>query len=312
MLSDLLAKLFPLFLLLFIGVFLRKRELLHQDGSEALKQLVVHVALPAVLFLSFFRMEIRLELLFVVLAMFFLCILLYGIGRLLASRFSAYGEFAPFLFTGFEFGMMGTVFFAAAFGIEKMAYIAVIAFGHELFIWFVYLGLLKRREEPGGGLRASLSSFLRSPVIIGIFLGLCANLLSLENFFSSSTMGRGIMHSLDYLSALTIPLILIVIGYGIHFQMGGLKSAVRLLLVRMLVVLIPVLLIERLLFHGLLQLDPLYSAALYTFAVLPPPFILPLFINKAPGTKALINNTLVLYSLFSLFAFSLLSLFFTG
>ncbi|MFW5776774.1 MAG: AEC family transporter [Spirochaetota bacterium] len=311
MIADIVSQLLPIFIIIGIGTLLRVKNLLAPATMEQLKTLIINVSLPAVLFLSFFRMDLRPEMWLIATIVFVVCVLLYLFGRALAPVAGPFGAYLPFLSTGFEFGMMGAVFFGAAFGMDNMSYIAVIALGHEIFIWFVYFTLIRSKESPDSAkesLGAAVLRFLRSPIIIGIIAGLLLNVIGLERLLRGNPVGDGIVTSLEYLTGLTIPLILIVLGYGLRFRIDGLKQIALFSVLRLALVLAAAIAIDFLVFRALLDLPRLFSAALYTFVILPPPFILPLFVSPTTTAKheqrALITNTLVFYSTLSIAVFA--------
>ena len=311
MFIDIVSRLLPVFLIIGLGSVLRITKVIGDDMVDGLRTIIVNVSLPALLFLTFMRMEIKAEFIYIILVIFLFCVLLYVIGRLIVRFSGAYRDYIPFLVTGFEFGMVGTVFFGAAFGLENISYIAVIDLGQEIFIWFVYLSLLRFKENPTLTAKDTVSSFLKSPVIIGVLLGLLFNLLGLQKTFESGPLGNSVVTTLDYLTNLTIPLILIVIGHGLRFQRENLKDMSLFIGFRLIVVLSFAVLIDVVLLRSILQLPLMYSAALYTFVLLPPPFILPLFANSEKEHKALLNNTLVFYSGVSVILFSVFFIIFS-
>ena len=214
-------------------------------------------------------------------------------------------EYVPFLTTGFEFGMMGAVFFGAAFGMENIAYIGLIGLGHEFFIWFVYVTLLKRKVEGKSDFLITLKNFISSPVIIAIITGLLFNILNLKILFENFILTKALFQSLNYLTGLTIPLILIIIGYNIRFEFQIFKKGILLIISRIVLAIIFVIFIDFFIFKKLLHLENIFSAALFTFVLLPPPFILPLFVKKENREElTYINGVLLLYSILSIILFS--------
>ena len=88
---------------------------------------------------------------------------------------------------------------------------------------------------------------------------------------------------MSLLAALTTPLIAIVLGYSTSLRAGSLRDPVRTLAVRLpiwvgLAIAFYVLVVE-----GLLGLDRLFAAAVMTMAILPPPFVVPLYMARASG-----------------------------
>ena len=107
------------------------------------------------------------------------------------------------------------------------------------------------------------------------------------------------------MSNLTIPLILIIVGYGIKFDRQGIRDAMLVIGVRLAIVLPLVMALNRFLIRGLLGLPAPFEAALFTLLVMPPPFIVPLYMRTdLPDERRYVNNVLTLYSMVSIFLFA--------
>lgn len=130
--EELVRKLLPIFILLLIGFLLNKTKLLTDSVIDGLKNIIIKVALPAVLFDAFASMTLQVSYLLIFIVMFIFCILLYGIGSMLnryfPNTFSQY--YTKGYMTGFEFGMIGVGLFGAIWGVEKLPVIMLVGFGH--------------------------------------------------------------------------------------------------------------------------------------------------------------------------------------
>jgi predicted permease len=295
----------PIFLLIGLGAWIRRSGFLPEATLDDLRKVVVNIALPAVLFVSFLRTELQPNYLIIFIALFGLCVLLYGLGVILKPRLAPDRPYFPFMMTGFEYGMLGVSLFGSAYGLENLGYIAIMDLGHELFIWFVFLALLLARRDGASSPARLVTSFLRSPVIIAMLAAIALNLLGLQETLFTTAVSGGLMATLEFLSNLTIPLILIIVGYGIRFDRNGIGQAARVIAVR-LVILIPLaLVLNAVLIRGALGLDFPFEAALFTLLILPPPFIVPLYMPAGiPAEREYVNNVLTLYTLVSLLIFA--------
>ena len=146
-----------------------------------------------------------------------------------------------------------------------------------------------------------INTFFKSPVIIGILAGIALNLVGAREFLYDFPLTGAVMTTLQFLGNLTIPLILIIIGYGIKLDRQGVREASVVVLIR-LVILIPLALVVNLfLIRGLLHLDRLFEAALFTLFILPPPFIVPLYMRpELTAERRYVNNVLTLYTVVSI------------
>lgn len=304
--TQIINRVLPILILIGLGAWTRSSRFLSEDTVEDLKKIAVNLALPAVLFVSFLRVELQPAHLVLFVIIFGLCVALYGLGSWLRPRLGKGHPYFPFLMTGFEYGMLGVSLFGSAYGLENIGIIAVVDLGHEVFIWFVFLALLLMRRDGLRGPGQLAGAFFRSPVIIAILAGLGCNLLGLQDFLYTTPVTGAVMETLGFLSNLTVPLILIIVGHGLKLDRAGIRAALPVIGAR-LAVLLPVgaFLILGVV-RGLLGLGRPFEAALFTLLVLPPPFIVPLYMPAGlEDEKRYVNNVLTLYTLVTVALFSL-------
>lgn len=302
--TDIVNRVLPIIVLLGIGLWMRRREFLAAGTVDDLRKVIVNLALPAVLFPAFLEIELRASDLILVAVTFLVCALLYGVGLLLKPRFGAQHEYFPFLMTGFEAGMLGISLFGTAYGVDRVAHFAIVDLGHEFFIWFVFLALLMARRD---GLQKPVElarAFVTSPVIIAILAGILANVAGLRESLYDWPIVGGAMGTLTFLAGLTVPLILLVVGYGIHFDLTGFREALVPVAIRT-VITVPLAIVFSLVVVGEMLGDSEYArAAMFTLIILPPPFILPLYMKEGiADERRYVNNVLSLAALVSIVVF---------
>ncbi|MBK8906325.1 MAG: hypothetical protein IPM53_34440 [Anaerolineaceae bacterium] len=299
---QIINRVLPIVLLLALGYGIRVRGFLSQPTIEELRKFVVNITLPAVLFISFLEIELK-SAYFVIFGLTFgLCVLLFLLGLGLKRQLKIAHEYFPFLTTGFEYGMLGVSLFGSAYGLEKIGTIAVVDLGHEIFIWFVFLPLLLMKRNGRQSLGGIGRSFISSPVVLAIVASLALNLLGAAEALHTLPVTGAIMAALAFLGNLTIPLILLIVGYGIQIDRHGLQTSLGLVGLRLALLIPLALLINVVVIRGLLQLDGYFEAAVFTLLILPPPFIVPLYARPdlPLGQKQAINNVLMLHTLLSI------------
>jgi hypothetical protein len=74
-----------------------------------------------------------------------------------------------------------------------------------------------------------------------------------------------------------------VLGYSTSLRTDALRDPVRTLVVRLPIWMALCLAFDVLVVRGLLGLDRLFGAAVMTMAILPPPFVVPLYMARAVG-----------------------------
>jgi predicted permease len=298
---QIVSRILPIILLIVLGHWIRRTNFLPENTVEDLKKLVVNLALPSVLFVSFLSTELKVTYLAIFGLTFFLCIALLWLGRLLKQQLNIQHQYFPFLMTGFEYGMLGISLFGSIYGLENIGYIAITDLGHEIFIWFVFLALLLKERDGIQDPRQLIGTFFRSPVILGILAGIGLNVVGAREFLYEFPLAGAVMTTLQHLGNLTIPLILIIIGYGIKFDRDGVREALLVVGMRLGLLIPLALLLNVYLIRGILQLEPLFEAALFTLFILPPPFIIPLYIRpNLSDEKRYINNVLTVHTVVSI------------
>jgi predicted permease len=294
----------PILLLLLLGYWFRRTKFLSESIVEGLRQLVVNVALPAVLFLSFLNIDLQLSFVVLSVIVFSINVGLYLVGRFLGPRLAPAHPYFPFLMTGFEYGMLAISLFGSAYGLAQIGIIAVVDLGHELFIWFVFLPLLLARRDGTQRPGELLRSFIKSPVVVAIIAALVLNIAGLRNALFDWPVTGGIMATLDFLAALVIPLILLTVGYGIKLDRAGFGVAARVVLIRLALIMPTLLLLNYLLVRGMLRLGTPYEVAIVTLFIAPPPFIIPLFMDQSMlEERRFVNNVLTLHTVVTIVIF---------
>jgi hypothetical protein len=114
------------------------------------------------------------------------------------------------------------------------------------------------------------------------------------------------MNTMAYLGNLTVPLILLIVGYGIQLDRSGIKEASPVVIIRLAILLPLAVFLNWILVTNLLSLNEYFQVALFTLFILPPPFIIPLYMRKGmPDERRYVNNVLTLYTLVSIFIFTI-------
>lgn len=303
---SIMPKIIPLLVLLIMGYIFEKKKFISHNTISEIKHFILNITLPALLFTAFLDIAFKKEYLVIIIFIILINLFMLLLGKKLSPLIKKDDPYLKLMFTGFEMGMIGIPLFTAIHGLENVKYIGIIDIGHEIFIWFILLGILfKLRQDSKEVSYIDLfKSFISSPVIIAILLGLLVNISGLGLIKESNLLVLSFMESIEMIAGLTVPLILIIIGYEMKFKTQNLSIPLKIIGIRM-IVLIPLALISnKFLFMQLLNLDNMYNLALFTMLIMPPPFIIPLFIKeKELETRKYVYNTLSLGTLISITIF---------
>jgi predicted permease len=295
----LLQKILPVFLVLFLGVLCRKKNLLTREGVNALKKVAVDIALPAVMFSAFATAEYSVKSICVPLTMFTVCCIALFLGFFICRRFSVPGRLSPFLAAGFEAGMLGYALFVILFPNESLSSFALVDLGQVLFVFTVYKILLSGK----GSLKTAVKDACMSPTIWAIGLGLAVGATGLYQALIPSGISKVLDSVTDFVSAPTSVLILLSIGYDLSAKLQWRKMAS---LIAMRIGISGVLLVAVLLFDKFVLGGMMSTTALLMMFVLPPPYVLPVFADveeeRSDISSALSSLTLVSIVLFAVLA----------
>jgi predicted permease len=296
----------PVILMLGAGILCRKTNVLRPSGVAGLKAAVMNVFLPAVLISAFWRAEYTPRIIIVTAVMFAVCIaaLAAGFGAKTLLRGST--GTLPFLTSGFEAGMLGYALYGLLF--TSITPFATVDLAQVLFVFTVYFTLLKKGE--GGTVKSSLAAMAKTPVLYAIIAGVTIGASGLGASMANTAAGGIVQRVLDFVAAPTSAVILLVVGCELELKRGFLARALAASGTRL--VIMAVLCALTLGIVGLLtSLDaPLFWAIILMF-LLPPPFVLSVFVRDEKE-GAFVSATLSIYTLFSLAAFAVITVIVSG
>jgi hypothetical protein len=332
---DALATALPFLLLIGLGAAFRRTDLLRSGTVDDLRRLVLDVTLPAGLFLTFLRVSIEGQHALIAVSVFVACLTVFAIALVVGRTTHVQPAVAPGLLVGFEGGMLGYAIFGAVFGQAELYHFAIVDLGQIPFIFFIQATWLARRASGRAPTtRQTLAAFAKTPIILAITAGVVGSLVGLGPALDASPFGEAGLRTLALLAALTTPVIAIVIGCSTRLRRGALGAPVVVVAIRLATWVTLALAFNAIVIDGLLGLDRLFQAAVVTLAILPPPFVVPLYLRsrrsgeaarlerETPGAseRELINaaehefaaNTLSIATVATLMAFVIVTLAFAG
>jgi hypothetical protein len=308
MVLEALFKVLPVILLFLLGYLLGRLNFLSPATRSDLKKLVVSVTLPATLFLAFSQVTLEPQLLVIPLVIFSACLVVFIASRRLVPADWSERRYFPYLMTGFEAGMLGYAIFGAVYGPENIYKFGLVDLGQVIFVFFILVPALQQQATGEQRFSATLSSFFKTPVILAILGGVIFNQSGLYDLISGQSWYGSMETTLRLLGGMTTPLVALIIGADLRLQFYGLSKPAHTALLRLLVWLPAGVLFSLGVVGPLLGLDRAYQAAIITMAILPPPFVIPLYMKNASHAEmAYVVNTLSLFTLISLTAFVMLS-----
>ncbi len=282
----------PILLLFFLGYWMRRTSFLSERTIVELKNLILTVGLPALLFESFLTLDVRAKDTVVVLLIYLLCLLLLGIGHLLARVFRIKSPYFALMMTGFEVGMFGLAVFSATYGAAGLSAIAFIGLGQTFFVFTIQSSALTAMKS---GSRPSASvmfgEFIRSPVTLGMVGGIVAGAITLPSSMAPYVAPLGSF--IHFLGSMTVPLITIAIGWGVQIERRTLGLSLFTIAIRKIILVTLALLFNYWILDRWLGMPQIFRQAMLVMALTPPPFVISAFMKADDETEnAYVHTTL--------------------
>jgi len=209
-----------IFSMVFLGYILKKIDLLKETDVDTLNKIVINVTLPAMVFITIYNTNFlilqhiaTLPLIGIIVSVF--CgIFMYSVFTL--KKYSEKKKWA--LILPASVGNTGFFGFPLTFGIfGNEGLIRAIFYDISTLIMFLSLSAILMFKF-GGNIKDSLKSLFKFPSLWAIVLGILFNFLNVP-------IGEILDISINYLSAATIPLIMISLGLSIEFK--GIKNDIK-------------------------------------------------------------------------------------
>ncbi len=240
---NLIETILAIIIMVFLGYGMRRSGLLKYGDAKSLNKIVVNLAIPSLIFLALYRIEISIIPSLMPIPL--ICIIIGFISGLIAyfwGKFKGYSKetrwsiMLPVIML--NSGFLGYPIALGVFGVNGL--IRAIFYDMGSIIVFIGMGIILLAIF-GGSKREVIKRALLFPPLWGIILGLLAN------YFNFS-IGFVVSDVLTFLSGAAIPLIMISLGLSLEFK--GIKehlsdaafvSTVRLIISPALAVLIVIL-----------------------------------------------------------------------
>lgn len=200
----------PIFVMLALGIVLKRRSIIHDEFNKTASELVYNIGLPVMLFGSCATAHLSEMADKRVLVAFSIMTALVFIGSLLSAHWHCKdaqdkGVFIQGAFRG-NLVILGLAFCQSAYGERGLAIAALPVALTVLFYNVLSVYVLNRSLLPtDSSLKPTLIGIAKNPLIIAIFLGLLVNAIALP-------LPKVIFDSSQYLSQMVLPLALICIG----------------------------------------------------------------------------------------------------
>jgi len=267
--QGLITKIIPILLLILFGYYIREGKIIESKSMQGVRDIVIKVAVPLLLFKIFLTMELKKEYIWVVFTMMVFFFISYIAGKLLFSLKIFNYRLLPYVTTSFAFGLLAVPLFQGVFGESSLGAISVLGIAQELFVWIFLVSILRFEFNNEKISLRSVYKVITTPLILCVLLGVVLNILNVDVLIQKNFILKGVYDSVDSLSSVVSPLLLVIVGYGLVIKKHYLKKAVKFVFVRVLVVFTfgyaaKIFILDRIIN------DQLFDYAFFIFLILPP------------------------------------------
>lgn len=290
----------PVFLALGMGMLCRSKGFLSRDGVDALKKVVLNLTLPFVLLEAFATAEYTTAALLLPLLMFGICCLALGLGFVAVKIFHLKGRLVPFLFSGFEAGMLGYALFVLLFPQRSVSDFALPDIGQTLFVFTLYKTLLSGKRD----IKAIGRDMAATPILWAVAAGVLIGATGLYGKMQQWGVADILTVSTGFLSAPTGMIILLTVGYDLVIRQIPWKRTVGVIAVRLVIMAVcygAAVLLNRAVLGGIL-----FEGAMLLMLILPPPYVIPVFADE-PEERVQISSALSAMTLVTMLLFAVCS-----
>ncbi|MBP3218489.1 MAG: AEC family transporter [Lachnospiraceae bacterium] len=302
-----LSKIAPVLLVLLFGYFLRKKELLSREGSQAMKNLVTTFMLPVVLFHALATVHYTGKTVLIILALMACELIAFGIGFALRSRMGRFGRLLPFFLASFEGGMIGYPLYGILCGEDQLGNIATIDIANTIFTFTLFLALLMATISGTFTAQAMVSNITHSTVFWGVFLGILLGATGLMERFLATGAGSIYLSVKDMITSPVSCIIILVVGYDLQLDRQMLKECVKPVLLRMAVMTLLMIALLTIMQQTFSQREMRMALMLYLF--MPPTYVVSAYAREQDDA-AFVSTSTSLYTLFSIVVFVILNIVF--
>lgn len=267
----------PIFAMVFLGIFSRRKGILTQEDNKGLQQLVMKFGMPCVLFNSTLTASIGPEAALSMVMIPPLFILTSVLAFRIRKTRVPYHNF-PMLFAAQETGMLGIPLFMTLFGAAEAYRMGVLDLAQAVIsISVITILATDLGENPSPTVIAG--KVLRSPFLIMSVLGLALNLSGAADWLDRVGVLPLILGTTEFISQPVSAVMLFSVGYS--FSLEGQEKD---LIFRICAVRLAVFTVFALVTQGILsllpQVDTLTRWAALLYAALPASYIAPTLARK--------------------------------
>lgn len=308
---TILETVIPVFLMIFLGKFLKSKNIISDSGISCIKSISTNVFLPVMAFDTLIHGSFSLDSLLLIGLEIFILFTAFGLGFLFKRFFDpSINGYVPYAMTTYEGGLFGWALIAILVGHKSEAMFSIVSMDifSGIFCFTVMATGLKFLAGQQMTKKEIFISIITNPLIIAVILGFIGAAFNLGEIIDNSKAANLYTKTVNMFIQPLSPMILICIGSGLVFDWNVLKKGLKLAFLRYGIQII-LCLITLLVISITVGLSPELRVALLVYFFVPTSFLLSMYANDkeaiefTSGYLSLqIIISLIIYSVISIYA----------
>ena len=262
----------PIFVVVFLGMFARKRQIVSAKDVQGMQSCVVKFCLPCVLFNACLSAQISMEsiasMILVFVSVVLTCLWAFRVGR----KTYTYHNF-PMFYSAMETGMLGIPLFMILFGVEQVYRMSVLDVAQAV-VGIMTMAILSTDTDGNLGAGEVAKKVMSSPLLIMAFLGLVLNLSGIAALLKPSGMLNVVTACTEFLAQPVSVLMIFSVGYNFSLEKESRQKVLQAASMRFAVFAVIGILVQLVLFL-IPGVDMLTRVALLMYYTLPASYMCP-------------------------------------
>ena len=297
---TILETVIPVFLMIFLGKFLKSKNIISDSGISCIKSISTNVFLPVMAFDTLIHGSFSLDSLLLIGLEIFILFTAFGLGFLFKRFFDpSINGYVPYAMTTYEGGLFGWALIAILVGHKSEAMFSIVSMDifSGIFCFTVMATGLKFLAGQQMSKKEIFISIITNPLIIAVILGFIGAAFNLGEIIDNSKAANLYTKTVNMFIQPLSPMILICIGSGLVFDWNVLKKGLKLAFLRYGIQII-LCLITLLIISLTVGLSPELRVALLVYFFVPTSFLLSMYANDKEAiefTSGYLSLQIIIY-----------------
>ena len=218
MIISVIEMILPIAIAFSIGIVMRKKNLMDNNGSAAIKTTVSKFLLPVILLNAFMFANYSKDSMAIIIVFFLAMLAQLGIGFLMRRFIPERAKYFPFVFATIEGGTIGYPLLGMLYGVRGTSDMAIIDVAHTIFLFLIAIPIMQATDGNDSDFKKILKNAALSPTFLAMVLGIILGLLGVDTWISNSPINGIYQSVVSFLSDPAGLLILITLGFDLSLR----------------------------------------------------------------------------------------------